>query len=129
VVVHRPSSFCHWQMCWPQAGKPLDQRTPRVRLSATSCSRVNRPASVGAARFDRGPGVPSRPEVTNGPFLSHKRRERQRRRAGVAEFRRERRLSLRTALTGNRCLPTVPTEALRRLWVGSRPLNRVPSVL
>ena len=102
MVVHRPSSFCHWQMCWPQAGKPLDQRTPRVRLSATSCSRVNRPASVGAARFDRGPGVPSRPEVTNGPFLSHKRRERQRRRAGVAEFRRERRLSLRTALTGNR---------------------------
>jgi hypothetical protein len=39
------------------------------------------------------------PEVTNGPFLSHKRTERERRRARVAEFRRKRRLSLRTALT------------------------------
>src|SRR5271169_4614351 len=48
----------------------------------------------------------SRPEVTNGPFLSHKGTERERRCAGVAEFRRERRLSLRTALTGNRWFPT-----------------------
>jgi len=38
--------------------------------------------------------------------LSHKRTERERRCAGVAEFRRERRLSLRTALTGNRWFPT-----------------------
>src|SRR6478672_9933294 len=47
-----------------------------------------------------------RPEVTNGLFLSHKRTERERRWARVAEFRRKRRLSLRTALTGNRCFPT-----------------------
>jgi hypothetical protein len=47
-----------------------------------------------------------RPEVTNGLFLSHKRTERERRCARVTEFRRKRRLSLRTALTGNRCFPT-----------------------
>jgi hypothetical protein len=46
------------------------------------------------------------PELTNGRFLSHKRTERERRWARVAEFRRKRRLSLRTALTGNRCFPT-----------------------
>jgi hypothetical protein len=49
---------------------------------------------------------PPWPEVTNGPFLSHKGTERERRYAGVAEFRRERRLSLRTALTGNRWFST-----------------------
>jgi hypothetical protein len=48
----------------------------------------------------------TRPEVTNGPFLSHKGTERERRCAGVAEIRRKRRLSLRTALTGNRWFPT-----------------------
>jgi hypothetical protein len=41
------------------------------------------------------------PEVTNGPFLSHKGTEREHRCGGVAEFRRKRRLSLRTALTGS----------------------------
>jgi hypothetical protein len=46
------------------------------------------------------PPAPIRPEVTNGPFLSHKRTEREHRCGGVAEFRRKRRLSLRTALTG-----------------------------
>jgi hypothetical protein len=46
------------------------------------------------------------PEVTNGPFLSYNGTERERRCAGVAEFRRKRRLSLRTALTGNRWFPT-----------------------
>jgi hypothetical protein len=58
------------------------------------------------------------PEVTNGPFLSHKGTERERRCAGVAEFRRERRLSLRTALTGNRCFPIgrATTLQIARNW-------------
>jgi hypothetical protein len=43
---------------------------------------------------------PIRPEVTNGLFLSHKRTERERHCARVAEFCRKRRISLRTALTG-----------------------------
>jgi hypothetical protein len=51
-------------------------------------------------------GSTIRPEVTNGPFLSHKGTERERRCAGFAGFRRERRLSLRTSVTGNRWFPT-----------------------
>jgi hypothetical protein len=59
------------------------------------------------------------PEVTNGLFLSHKRTERERRCAGVAEFRGERRLSLRTALTGNRWFPTGCATTYRSLKTGN----------
>jgi hypothetical protein len=60
-----------------------------------------------------------RPEVTNGPFLSHKGTERERRCAGVAEFRRKRRLSVRTALTGNRWFPTGCATTYRPLKTGN----------
>ena len=72
-------------------------RVSRERYPSMSKPRGQRPSQS----FHRDSA-----RVTNGPFLSHKGTERERCCAGVAEFRRERRLSLRTTLTGNRWFPT-----------------------
>jgi len=60
------------------------------------CSISGRRSTLAAIRIIR---------ASNGPFLSHKGTEQERRCAGIMEFRRKRRLSLRTALTENRCFP------------------------
>src|SRR5215469_2771692 len=57
--------------------------------------------------------IPNRPEVTNGPFLPHKGTERERRSARIAEFRRKRRLNLRTTLSRTTCFPTGSATTLQ----------------
>jgi hypothetical protein len=67
------------------AGREEYGRRPRQIRAGFMPSRT-----AGASHHSKGRISRARPEVTNGLFLSHKRTERERRSARVAEFRRKR---------------------------------------
>jgi hypothetical protein len=54
VVVHRPSSFCHWQMCWPQAGKPKGfMRRLKIALHVVEVTVDRGPTESHNLQYDK----------------------------------------------------------------------------